>query len=58
MIGPSLFFLVEGSVYHMGFMKTSFIISLFDVARIHLMNKINYERITWKRGHRNGKMKY
>jgi len=45
MIGPSLFFLVEGSVYHIGWLKTSFIISLFDVAKIHLMNKIKYERI-------------
>jgi hypothetical protein len=33
-------------------------IPFFDVAKIHLMNRINYERITWKRAHQNVKMKY
>jgi len=48
MIGFSLFLQVEGSVYHIGWLKTSFIISPFDVAKIHLMNSIKHERILRK----------
>jgi hypothetical protein len=48
MIGPSIFFLVDGLIYHIGCLENSYIISSANVAKINLMNTMKYERIQRK----------